>query len=122
MLKHFQKKNKINYTTLAKSEFCWVKNISEIAKKQPQKFETMYLGIVCQENCITINDLITLRDDKANIDKEIEELDGLARAGRYSLLVQIAEILVKVMQSPFTDDKMFDRAEKLEQIRREVLG
>lgn len=122
MFENFQKNNKINYTTLAKSDFCWVKNVSEIAKKQPQKFKTMYLGIVCQENGITVEELMTLRENEDDIDKEIEELEGLARAGRYSLLVQIAEVLVKVMQSPFTDDAMFQRAEKLEEIRRKILG
>jgi len=123
MFKEFKNKNnKINFTKLAKSDFCWVKNIAEVAKKQPLKFDTMYLGIICQENGISLEELATLRESKADIDKEIEELEGLAKAGRYSLLVQIAETLTKVMQSPFTDDAMFQRAEKLEQIRKKILG
>jgi hypothetical protein len=63
----FLKKNgEINLTSLSKSKYCTVQNLSQVRRDFPEKFDTLYLGIICQENGIDT--------DKLKMLMEIEEV------------------------------------------------
>ncbi len=54
----------INLTELSKSKFCDV-SLSALSKERsrtPEKFQTRYLGIVCQENSIDIKTLKVVKN------------------------------------------------------------
>ena len=57
-----------------------------------------------------------------DIDKKIEDLRKKATAGSYKLLVEIAQLEVQNETSPFIDDALFERREKLFNFRKAIYG
>ena len=57
-----------------------------------------------------------------DIDKKIEEIEKKATAGSYELLVEIAKLEVENETTPFLDDALFERREKMFNLRNKIYG
>ena len=58
----------------------------------------------------------------SDIDKKIESFEKKASAGDYQLLVEIAQLEVQNETSPFIDNALFERREKLFNLRNTIYG
>jgi len=69
-----------------------------------------------------IETVYNINADNSNIDKKIEDLEEQASSGYYVLLPEIAQLEVQNETSPFIDDALFERREKLFSLRNTIYG